>query len=124
MTQPSSGWLASIPSGSVMCSVVSELTRGAGELAWATGPACRDDCAPSAGAPVSVSPTRVRGSTPAAAARIRRVSSLLVAPDRCDEAALRRSLSLSLSLILSPLPRIRWRAVLLPACGAHDVLQC
>src|SRR4051794_23188453 len=37
MTQPSCGWLVSMPSGSVRCSVVSEPTSGGGLAALAAG---------------------------------------------------------------------------------------
>src|ERR1700691_5248980 len=93
-----------------MFPVVSELTTGG------------DDCAPNAEVPVNVRPkrARVRESTTAATARERRVSSPLAGPDRCDEGALRGSLSLILFLILELPPRIGWRSPCVLYRWRHD----
>ena len=91
ITQPSCGWLSSIPRGSVEWSVVSEPTVG---VAGAGGAACRDGRALAVVAPVSVSTPRARETTPAAAARSRRLRGLLEGPARCDEGARRSCLAI------------------------------
>jgi hypothetical protein len=91
ITQPSSGWLSSIPRGLAEWSVVSEPTTGVAGLAVA---ACWDGWALAMVDPVSVNTARARENTPAAAARSRRLRGLLGGSARCDEGAWRRCLAI------------------------------
>ena len=91
MTQPSCGWLSSIPSGLVVWSVVSEPTTGFAEPADA---ACWDGRAVAVAAPVSVNTTRARENTPATAARTRCLRGSSGGRDGCDEDTRRRCLAI------------------------------